>query len=212
VSNGGRLVAAWQRPTRGAIVVLQATSATNSISVEVAAVGAVGMPVVTNLDSGSLVTWQSGSATPQVIAVVAGEGGVSPPISIVPGRLLDVYRIGDSIHVVAFDAAGRALNIVTLPASWVGNPIPVPVERVPLLRTFGAAPLEATPPQALVTSPATWQPCVDQRGTDVLLAWQAGRSVIGRVVLADPDIEGEGEFYRGPNGSCQAVLNAAGRH
>ena len=81
-----------------------------------------------------------------------------------------------------------------------------------LLRTFGALPLEATPPPEFVTSPVTWLPCVDERGTDVLLAWQAGRSVLGRVTLDANGVEGAGEFFRGPNGSCQALLNAAARH
>ncbi len=210
-STSGRLVAAWQRPARSAVVVLRATSPASSTSVEVESADVVGIPIITDLDSRSLVAWQSGAAAPVVMAVLASGGGVSSPISILPGRLLGVYRIDDAVHIVAFDAARRAVNIGTIPASWEPNPIPVPILRVPLLRTFGVAPLEATPPPDFVTSPATWLPCVDERGTDVLLAWQAGRGVLGRVILDAYGVDGAGEFRRGPNGSCQAILNAAAR-
>jgi len=211
-SAGGRLVAAWQRPAHGALVVLHATDPTSTTSSEIPTTDGAGVPIVTVLDSGSLVTWQSGFALPEVTAVLATDGGVSPPVSLVSGRLVGVYRVGDVVHVVAFDAVGSAFNIGMMPSSWLPLPIPIGVSRVPLPRTFGAVPLEATPPPEFITNPMTWQPCVEERDDDVLLAWSAGRGVLGRVTLDATGVTGTGEFFRAPNGSCQCLLNSAARH
>jgi len=207
-----RLVAAWQRPASSSIVVLSATGPETSSVIQVATSDAVGMPIVMALDSGFLVTWQTGTAVPGIEAVVVTEGNVSATMPLAAGRLIDVFRTGDSVHVVGFDVSGHSLNIAMFPTAYVPNPMPIPIGRVPLHRTFGAAPLEASPAPGFVTSPDTWRPCAEVTDDRVLLGWQAGRSVIGRVTLESDGIHGVDEFVRGPNGACPAVLNAASRH
>jgi len=86
-------------------------------------------------------------------------------------------------------------NAIPVPPDWVSNPIPI---QPGAHSTAGGA--------------EVWTPCVDVRRDDVLVAWQAGRGQIGRVFLTASGVEGEGEFLRGPNGSCQALLNAAARN
>jgi len=208
---GGELVAAWQRPLTHSIVVLQATSAESSTSIEVAVGENTGTPIVRRLGSATLVIWQRG-VDAEVMAVAVGGGNVGSAVSIVPGRLLDVYEIRNTLSFVAFDAVRRELAIGTMPTGWIPSPIPVPITRVLLLRTAGLAPLELAPPPEFVASPDTWRPCVEEHGDDVLLAWRAGRSVLGRVVLNATGVEGANEFYRSPNGACPALLNAARRH
>jgi hypothetical protein len=211
-SLDGRLLAAWVRPTTNTLVVLRASAPTSFEATEVGLEGAVGTPLVSTLGDAWLVTLQVQSPEPHVVGLVATESGVPELQNVVPGQLVGVYLVGDSIHVVARQAAEQSLLVATLSRGDIPNPIPIPVTRVPL--TYFPNPIPVPIPidrtTADLASP-TWMPCVEERGDDVLVAWQAGRGVIGRITLDAYGVNGAGEFFRGPSGSCQAVLNAASR-
>ena len=226
----GKLLAAWQRPTSAGLILLSASATSSFTAVELATDPGAGTPVVTAAGDAWLVAWQAGLTDPEVMAVLATDGEIGDPSPIVPGELVGAYWVGDTLHLATVQRAAKTLTIATflslhepnpipvptmltlVSLSWVPNPIPIPTTHASRLHLPDPIPVTSRSAATFVSASWGWMPCVEERDDDVLIAWQAGHGQVGRVLLTEFGVDGEGDLVRGPNGSCQAILNAAARN
>ena len=167
---------------------------------------AVGTPLVAALGAHYLLAFQRFVPTPTVSVVGHDPGGApSALVDVQDGLLSALIVVGDSVHVISQSVDGSALTVGTIVFSIPSQPYPVPIGTERVLLPPGAASM-ATGPVALCTA----GPSPTGTGWG-LVAWRAGERIVGQFSLDESGLVGPPDFERGPNGSCEAILQAAGR-
>lgn len=206
--HGQELLAAWTRASDQTLRIVRASS-NHSIqtSAYTSTFGVVGQPEVTTAASGWVLGLQVAEPSPHVELRLVSADAVGDPLTVADGALIDILAVGDTAHVLTHHPGEARLDIATVALHFQPWPVPVPFSSRSIeLRLQNASQVT----RARLQSFAAWSPCIEQTDDGYLLAWKTGDGFVGSVTLTAEGV-GEPVFVRGPNGSCQATLNAAAR-
>jgi hypothetical protein len=194
--SGSAMLAAWMRPSTGAIVVAQFEGTTPNLT-EVACPQGVGVPIPIAIPGGWALLWQILGPDTHVAGVTIQEGVVSDVVRMADGYLIEAMGTPEGAIFVSADPTLRLLVISLTPV----NPLPVP--RVRMQIPYEPSAQQGSDGEQL---PEVCTGIVHELPTLVLRTGMRQAAV----VRWTPDVEFP-EYIAVPNGTCVALLRASQR-